>query len=430
MDNSFLLKIAGGHPLQGVAEIAGSKNGCLAVLAGTILNEGRSKITNVPDLTDVKTLLAIFSALGISIDYDPIAKQIVVDSSAISTDQAPYELVSRMRASFFIIGPLIARLHSAKIPLPGGCSIGARPVDLHLKGLEKLGTEISINHGVVEARATKLTGASITLDYPSVGATQTILMAACLADGETVIENAAQEPEVADLVQYCRSIGARVAGEGTPQLRIQGVPALKSDIQHEIIPDRIEVGTFAAMSVITGCPLIIQPVIPAHISMILAKYREMGVEFEMNGKVLDVKPQPDRKDLRPTSIITAPFPGFPTDMQAQMMSVLTLVPGISKIEETVFENRFLHVAELARMGANIQVKGRQAVVVGVDKLLGAPVEATDLRASACLIIAALVAEGVTCISGLKHLMRGYENICGRLQSIGVKAELVKAEIEG
>lgn len=420
----LLLKIEGGNKISGVAEVAGSKNGCLAILAGTILNQGQSIITNIPELTDVKTFLSIFSALGISANYDSTKKEMIIDASTIATDEAPYELVSKMRASFFIIGPLLARLNTARVPLPGGCSIGARPVDLHLKGLEKLGAEISINHGVVEVKAKKLRGGNINLDFPSVGATQTILMAACLAEGQTIIENAAQEPEVADLAKYCRSLGAEISGEGSPIITINGKTSLKADITHKIIPDRIEVGTFTAMSAIMNCPLTISPVVPTHLSMVLSKYHEMGVEFDILEHSIIVKPS---ANLKPVSVTTATFPGFPTDMQAQIMSVLTITPGVSKVEETIFENRFLHVAELTRMGANIQVKGRQAVIVGVDKLLGAPVEATDLRASACLILAGLAAEGTTYISGLHHLMRGYENICGRLQSLGAKVELINTE---
>ncbi|MEB3336263.1 MAG: UDP-N-acetylglucosamine 1-carboxyvinyltransferase [Leptolyngbyaceae bacterium] len=420
MNNNLVLSIEGGHKIGGTARIAGSKNGSLAVLAATILNEGQSRILDVPDLSDIATLLKIFDALGIHVDYNSSTKKTLVDASEITSDSAPYELVSKMRASFFIIGPLLARLHRARIPLPGGCSIGARPVDLHLRGLASLGAEITIDHGIVEAKAQKLTGANIVLDYPSVGATQTILMAACLAEGTTLIENAAQEPEVADLVQYCRSLGVEIEGAGTARLIIQGQKSLNVDIEHRVIPDRIEVGTFIAMSAVTRCPLVLAPVVPEHLYSAISKYQEMGLEFEMIDQVMHVNPC---DDLRPVSITTAPFPGFPTDMQAQLTAALSIVPGTSSVEETVFENRFLHVAELRRMGANIQVKDRQARITGVDKLLGAPVEATDLRASAALIIAALVADGVTQISEVHHLMRGYEDICGRLESIGAKAKL-------
>jgi UDP-N-acetylglucosamine 1-carboxyvinyltransferase len=348
-----------------------------------------------------------------------------VDATHINHSKPPYDLVSKLRASFFVIGPLLARLGVARVPLPGGCAIGARPVNLHVQGLQAMGATVHIDHGTVHAYVSgvnkRLKGAKICLDYPSVGATETLLMAATLAEGETIIENAAAEPEVMDLAGFCRAMGARIRGAGTKTIVVSGVPHLHST-DYAIIPDRVEAGTFLAASAITNSPLLLYPVISDHLTSVLSKLRAIGADVRFDGtNRLHVIPSNVRHAC---DIETLPFPGFPTDMQAQFMALLTLAEGSSVITETVFENRLRHVAELNRMGADIRVKGNIAIVQGVPKLSGAPVVATDLRASAALVIAGLAAEGTTIVQGLHHLDRGYENIEGKLKELGAKIERV------
>jgi UDP-N-acetylglucosamine 1-carboxyvinyltransferase len=363
----------------------------------------------------------ILMTLGVKIDRQ--GDIIDIKAGELSESQAPYELVSQLRASFFAIGPILARLGVARVPLPGGCAIGARPVDLHVRGLQSMGAEVHIEHGVVHAHVAganrRLKGARIYLDYPSVGATETLMMAATLADGETIIENAAQEPEVIDLANFCRAMGARIHGAGSKTIIISGVPSLHS-ADYSIIPDRIEAGTFLIAGAITGCEINLSPIIPEHLSPVLAKLKTMGVKIRMEGlNHLSIIPG---EQLKATDIKTLPYPGFPTDMQAPFMALLTLCEGNSLISETVFENRFGHVPELSRMGADIQVKGNTVLVRGVPLLSGAPVTATDLRASAALVLAALAAEGETTIQGLKHLDRGYEQLEAKLRQLGAKIE--------
>jgi UDP-N-acetylglucosamine 1-carboxyvinyltransferase len=363
----------------------------------------------------------ILMTLGVKIDRQ--GDIIDIKAGELSESQAPYELVSQLRASFFAIGPILARLGIARVPLPGGCAIGARPVDLHVRGLQSMGAEVHIEHGVVHAHVAganrRLKGARIYLDYPSVGATETLMMAATLADGETIIENAAQEPEVIDLANFCRAMGARIHGAGSKTIIISGVPSLHS-ADYSIIPDRIEAGTFLIAGAITGCEINLSPIIPEHLSPVLAKLKTMGVKIRMEGlNHLSIIPG---EQLKATDIKTLPYPGFPTDMQAPFMALLTLCEGNSLISETVFENRFGHVPELSRMGADIQVKGNTVLVRGVPLLSGAPVTATDLRASAALVLAALAAEGETTIQGLKHLDRGYEQLEAKLRQLGAKIE--------
>jgi UDP-N-acetylglucosamine 1-carboxyvinyltransferase len=364
----------------------------------------------------------IVSALGVKLRRDGDLMEI--DATHIGQSQAPYELVSQLRASFFVIGPLLARLGVANVPLPGGCAIGARPVDLHVRGLQALGADVQIQHGVVRACITggrrRLQGAKIYLDYPSVGATETLMMAATLADGETILDNAAQEPEVIDLANFCCAMGANIQGAGTKTIRIQGVPKLHT-ADYSIVPDRIEAGTFLVAGAITQSEISLSPVIPDHLTAAIAKLRSAGTQVVMDA--------PDRLRVIPgaieaVDIETQPFPGFPTDMQAQFMALLTLSNGSSVITETVFENRLRHVAELQRMGADIRVKGNIAVVRGVPILSGAPVVATDLRASAALVLAGLAAEGKTIVQELRHLDRGYENLAGKLQQLGARVERV------
>jgi UDP-N-acetylglucosamine 1-carboxyvinyltransferase len=363
----------------------------------------------------------ILMTLGVKIDRQ--GDIIDIKAGELSESQAPYELVSQLRASFFAIGPILARLGVARVPLPGGCAIGARPVDLHVRGLQSMGAEVHIEHGIVHAHVAganrRLKGARIYLDYPSVGATETLMMAATLADGETIIENAAQEPEVIDLANFCRAMGARIHGAGSKTIIISGVPSLHS-ADYSIIPDRIEAGTFLIAGAITGCEINLSPIIPEHLSPVLAKLKTMGVKIRMEGlNHLSILPG---EQLKATDIKTLPYPGFPTDMQAPFMALLTLCEGNSLISETVFENRFGHVPELSRMGADIQVKGNTVLVRGVPLLSGAPVTATDLRASAALVLAALAAEGETTIQGLKHLDRGYEQLEAKLRQLGAKIE--------
>lgn len=363
----------------------------------------------------------ILSALGVKLEqHNDILD---INASVIGQSKAPYELVSQLRASFFIIGPLLARLGVARIPLPGGCTIGARPVDLHVRGLQAMGADVQIEHGMVHAYVKgsnrKLKGAKIYLDYPSVGATETLMMAATLAEGETTIENAAQEPEVIDLANFCGAMGARIWGAGSNTITIAGVPSLHS-ADYTINPDRIEAGTFLVAGAITHSELSLSPVVPDHLTAVIVKLREIGAQVIAEApNQLRIIPG-DR--LKATDIETLPYPGFPTDMQAQFMALLTLSEGDSVITETVFENRMRHVAELNRMGADIRVKGKHALVRGVPMLSGAPVVATDLRASAALVLAALAAAGKTTIQGLHHLDRGYEQLEVKLLSLGARLQ--------
>ncbi len=414
-----VLRIRGGVPLRGEVAVNGAKNSALAIMAGALLSSQECRIRNVPNLVDVHRMGQVLTALGVKVRYDRGALDL--DVTHLHRSLAPYEIVSQLRASFFVIGPLLARLGVARVPMPGGCAIGARPVELHVRGLQALGAVVQIEHGMVHAYARKLKGANIYLDYPSVGATETLMMAATLAEGETVIENAAQEPEVVDLANFCRSMGAKIRGAGTKTITVVGVPRLHST-EYSIIPDRIEAGTFMAAAAITRSDVLITPVIPEHLTPVIAKLNEIGFQVSVvapNG----VRVQPGAGIYQGTDIETLPFPGFPTDMQAQFMALLTLSEGSSVVTETVFENRLRHVAELQRLGANIRVKGNHAVIQGVPFLSGAPVTATDLRASAALVLAGLAAQGETVISGLHHLDRGYERLEEKLRGLG--ADLVR-----
>jgi UDP-N-acetylglucosamine 1-carboxyvinyltransferase len=368
----------------------------------------------------------ILSALGVKLERN--GDTLDIDARHLEQSRAPYELVSQLRASFFVIGPVLARLGVARVPLPGGCAIGARPVDLHVRGLQAMGAEVHIDHGMVHAYVSgsgskKLKGAKIYLDCPSVGATETLMMAATLAEGETTIENAAQEPEVVDLANFCIAMGAKIRGAGSNTIVISGVPSLHS-VDYSIIPDRIEAGTFLVAGAITHSEISLSPVVPEHLTSAIAKLREIGAKVVAEGAD-GLRLIPGR--LRATDIETLPYPGFPTDMQAQFMALLARSEGDSVITETVFENRLRHVAELNRMGADIRVKGNNAIIRGVPLLSGAPVVATDLRASAALVLAALAAEGKTTIQGLHHLDRGYDNLEGKLRQLGAKLQRVQEE---
>jgi len=424
-EDKSVLQIWGRASLHGQVKISGAKNSALAIMAGGLLCSEDCRLRNVPSLVDIMRMGQILSALGVKLERS--GDTLDINARELGQSKAPYELVSQLRASFFVIGPLLARLGVARVPLPGGCAIGARPVDLHVRGLQAMGAEVHIDHGIVHAYVSgsdrKLKGAKIYLDYPSVGATETLMMAATLAEGETTIENAAQEPEVVDLANFCMAMGAKIRGAGTNTIIISGVPKLHS-VDYSIIPDRIEAGTFLIAGAITHSEITIFPVVPDHLTAVIAKLREIGA------KVIAEEPNslrivPGR--LRATDIETLPYPGFPTDMQAPFMALLTQSEGDSVITETVFENRLGHVAELNRMGADIRVKGKNAIVRGVPILSGAPVVATDLRASAALVLAALAAEGKTTIQGLHHLDRGYDNLEGKLRQLGVRLQRVQDE---
>ncbi|MBU7581472.1 MAG: UDP-N-acetylglucosamine 1-carboxyvinyltransferase [Nostoc sp. TH1S01] len=420
--DSSVLQIWGGHPLHGHVKISGAKNSALVIMAGALLCSGDCHIRNVPLLADVEKMGQVLSALGVSVSRQ--GDILDINASNISTSKAPYELVTQLRASFFAIGSILARLGVAQMPLPGGCAIGARPVDLHVRGLQAMGAEVQIEHGICNAYVPgggRLKGAKIYLDTPSVGATETLMMAATLADGETIIENAAREPEVADLANFCNAMGAKIHGAGTSIITIVGVPQLHS-VDYSIIPDRIETGTFLVAGAITRSEISLSPVVPDHLIPVIAKLREIGVPIiEEAPDCLRLLPA---ENLKATYIETLPHPGFPTDMQAPFMALLTLAEGDSIINESVFENRLRHASELNRLGADIRVKGNAAFIRGVPKLSGAPVLGTDLRASAALVLAGLAAEGQTTFQGLHHLDRGYDRLDIKLQQLGAKIKRV------
>jgi len=408
--------VTGGAKLEGKITISGAKNAVLPIIVASLLSSGKCKIQDVPRLADVDTISEVLEILGAKVSFE--GNTLDIDSSNVNNFEAPYEYVRKMRASVLVMGPLLARLGKVKISMPGGCAIGTRPIDLHLKGLEALGAVISMDHGNIEARAEKLKGTKIYLDFPSVGATENIMMAATLAEGTTVIENAAEEPEIVDLANFLNSMGAIVKGAGTNVIRIEGVKAL-GESTHTVIPDRIEAGSYLVAGAMTGGNLLLENVIVDHLKPVIAKLQECGTEVYEENNCLRVI---GKETIKAVDIKTLPYPGFPTDMQAQFLALMTKSTGTSLITETVFENRFMHADELKRMGADIKVEGRSAVVEGTKKLYGCPVKATDLRAGAALIIAALVAEGDTEISGVHHIDRGYENIVEKLRSVGAKIE--------
>ncbi|MEB3224160.1 MAG: UDP-N-acetylglucosamine 1-carboxyvinyltransferase [Candidatus Sericytochromatia bacterium] len=410
------LIIQGGQTLKGSVRISGAKNSALALIAGTLLGDGVTELRNVPDLLDVRVIAEVLGHLGAGVTNDRDGR-LVIDARGVVNHVAPYDLVTKMRASFFVLGPILARLGKAKIPLPGGCAIGSRPVDLHLKGLRALGATVQIEHGFVEATADRLYGAHIYLDYPSVGATENIMMAATLAHGMTVLENCAQEPEIVDLADMLNAMGANIRGAGTETIVIQGVERLGGCL-HTVIPDRIEAGTMMMAAAITRSETRIEGVRLDHMQAVVSKLSEAGILIQPDGP--DSVIVKGHEDMKPVDVRTMPYPGFPTDLQAPMMALLSTIPGTSMISETVFENRFLHVDELLRMGANIKTEGNAAVILGTRRLTGAPVKATDLRAGAALIIAALAAEGESQIAGLHHIDRGYESIEAKFRGAGVK----------
>jgi UDP-N-acetylglucosamine 1-carboxyvinyltransferase len=408
-----LIAVQGGRRLVGDIPISGAKNAALPLLASALLSEEECVLTNVPRLRDVSTTLSLLRHLGASAQDDG-AGTVSVTARTLSSADAPYELVKTMRASILVLGPLVARCGEARVALPGGCAIGARPVNLHLSGLERMGAEVSIDHGYIRVKAGTLRGARIALDLPSVTGTENLLMAATLADGTTTIEHAAREPEIVDLANALIARGAKIQGAGTDVITVDGVSSLRGG-RYRVMPDRIETGTYLAAAAITGGDVFLRGAVGAHLEAVLAKLREAGVDVRSEGDGLRVA---RRDPLRGVDVTTAPYPGFPTDMQAQMMALLCVANGASVLTETVFENRMTHVAELQRMGASIRVEGNHAVVRGVPRLSGAPVMASDLRASAGLVVAGLAAEGETLISRVYHLDRGYERMEEKLTRVG------------
>lgn len=414
------LIVKGGNRLVGTVKTSGAKNAVLPIIAASILGTSPSRLDEIPALEDVRTICAVLECLGIKVDASE-PHTLKIDSREITSCEAPYELVRSMRASFLVMGPLLARKGYARISQPGGCAIGTRPIDLHLKGFEALGVKIEQGHGYIEASAPEgMTGANIYLDFPSVGATENIMMAAAMADGTTVLENPAEEPEIVDLANYLNQMGARVRGAGTNVITIEGVSELHG-VQHSVIPDRIEAGTYMIAAAMTGGDVIIENVLPEHQKPLIAKLREAGALVEEDIDRIHVV---GSGRLKAVDIKTLPYPGFPTDMQAQMMAMLSVAEGRSKITETVFENRFMHVVELNRMGANITTEGRSAVITGPAHLTGCTVRATDLRAGAAMILAGLVAEGATEICDIYHIDRGYEEIAAKLTRLGADIKRV------
>ncbi|MFC1595750.1 UDP-N-acetylglucosamine 1-carboxyvinyltransferase [Candidatus Margulisiibacteriota bacterium] len=407
--------IRGGRPVNGRVKASGAKNAALPILAAMLMLPGENTITNIPNLADVITMIRMLRSLGLRAEYiKPNTVKTWRNGGTIKYI-APYDLVTKMRASFFVAGPLLATRRVAKIPMPGGCAIGTRPIGLHLKGFEALGAKVNIEHGFVELKAKKLIGNKVYLDFPSVGATENIIMAAVFAEGQTIIENAAREPEIEDLINFLKQAGADIKGSGTDVIEINGVTELHSVKDYSIIPDRVEAGTLLLAGAITKGAVTVDNVQPKHFEGLLRKLKESGVQIEVMDNSVSLKTNGARKSI---DIETLPHPGFPTDMQAQMMAYLTTAEGTSVITETVFENRFTHAQELQRMGANIKISEHNAIVHGVQKLSGAPVKVTDLRAGAALILAGLAAEGETLVYGMKHINRGYERIVDKLNSIG------------
>lgn len=416
--------VRGGARLAGEVAVSGAKNAALPVLISALLTAEPCRYERVPRLADIHTTLKLLAALGVKIDKESWAcgrGDLQLCAENVNKFEASYELVKTMRASFLVLGPLLARFGQARVSTPGGCAIGARPINLHLKGLEAMGATIAQSHGYVEVSAARLRGAKIYLDVPSVGATENLMMAATLADGTTILENAAQEPEIEDLAAALNGMGARVRGAGTAIVRIDGVGSLHG-LAHRIIPDRIEAGSFVIAGALTGGDVWIKDARAEHLDAFLIKLKEAGVVLAADAGGIRVQ---RNGKLRSVNVTTQPYPGFPTDLQAQMMALLSVAEGVSVITETIFENRFMHAQELDRMGARIQLEGNRAVVRGVRELSGAPVMATDLRASVCLILAGLVASGTTEVSRVYHLDRGYEQIEKKLSRLGAQIERIR-----
>ncbi len=408
------LLIKGGTPLAGKLEVSGAKNAALPILAGSLLSPEPVIVRNVPQLKDVATTITLLQSLGVEVTFDE-KLSVEVNAADVSERRAPYELVKTMRASILVLGPLVARFGEADVSLPGGCAIGARPVNLHVQGLQAMGADVDVENGYIRARADRLVGAHIVFDTVTVTGTENLMLAATLADGETILENAAREPEVKDVADFLNSMGAKIEGAGTSTIRIEGVEALHGT-DHTVLPDRIEAGTYLVAAAMTGGKLRLNNVTPAHLEAVIGKLREAGATIGTGDDWIEL----DMQGHRPAGvdIRTTPYPGFPTDMQAQFCAMNAMADGVGTITETIFENRFQHVLELQRMGADIQIEGNTAVCRGVDRLTAAPVMATDLRASAGLVLAGLAADGETLVDRIYHVDRGYERIEEKLRQLG------------
>jgi UDP-N-acetylglucosamine 1-carboxyvinyltransferase len=414
------IRIRGGKPLRGTVPVSGAKNAALPILISSLLTEQPCTYSQVPGLFDIQTTFKLLTHLGVRVSWDAQANTATLQAADPCSCDAPYDLVRTMRASVVVLGPLLARYGRAKVSLPGGCAIGARPINYHLTGLERLGAEINLENGYVIASAKKLRGARVAFEFPSVGATENILMAATLAEGETLMENCAKEPEIIDLAKALRAMGAEIEGEGTEIIRVQGKPSL-GGCAHRIMADRIEAGTFLAAGFATQGKVRVEGIDPLSLESVLAKFEDAGARITRGDHFVELE---TLSRPRATDVTTLPFPGFPTDMQAQFMALMMVADGASVITETIFENRFMHVPELSRLGADITIRGNSAVIRGVDKLLGAPLMATDLRASASLILGGLCAEGETLVNRVYHLDRGYEKIEEKLRLLGADIERI------
>jgi len=411
--------IRGGERLIGEVEVSGSKNATLPIFVASLLTEGSNHFDNVPNLIDVRTIVKVLKNLGVKVSEE--GRTYRIDATEVTNYEAPYDLVKTMRASILVLGPLVARMRKANVSLPGGCAIGARPINLHLMGLETMGAKIELRHGYIEAKADRLKGADISFDTTTVTGTENLMMAAALAKGKTTLQNAAMEPEVVDLANVLNKMGAKISGAGTRLIEIEGVESLQA-VEHSIIPDRIEAGTLMVAAGVTRGNIRILHCPFNHMETVVHKLREAGMEIESDGDGVRVV---GNKRIRSVDVKTQPYPGFPTDMQAQFMVLMSLAKGLSVISETIFENRFIHVSELRRMGADIRIQGNSAIIQGVGNLSGAPVMATDLRASASLMLAGLAATGVTEISRVYHLDRGYEGLDKKVVKLGADIKRVK-----
>jgi UDP-N-acetylglucosamine 1-carboxyvinyltransferase len=418
MSSKFVIR--GGNRLEGLVKVSGAKNSALKLMAAALLTEDTTILHNVPLISDVKTMAAVIERLGAKVTYtEPDIVEIRPSNRLLP--EAPYELVSQMRASIIVLGPLLARLGRARVAMPGGCNIGSRKIDMHIRGLERLGARFEVGHGYIEAVCEKLVGTSIMLEFPSVGATENLLMAATLAEGVTIIKNAAREPEIKNLADFLIAMGAKIEGAGTSRIRVEGVDKL-SGTEFKVVPDRIEAGTFIVAAAITGGDVIVEDIIPEHLELVINRLCDMGVDVKVSDKGWVRVAGCER--IKPADIATLPYPGFPTDMQTQIMAMLALADGTSVITENIFENRFMFVDELSRMGGDIRIEGRHAVINGISRLTGAAVKCPDLRGGAALAIAGLVADGVTEVFDIYHIDRGYHKFEQKLQAMGAEIERV------
>lgn len=410
--------VHGGASLSGEVRVEGAKNSALKLMAAALMAPGPSRITNVPDISDVQTMGEVLEGLGARVSRDD--HSLIIDATELTSFEAPYEMVAKMRASISVLGPLIARVGQAHVAMPGGCNIGSRKIDMHIRGLEGLGVEITTGHGFIHAAAPGgLKGADVVLDFPSVGATENLLMAAIVAEGTTTIENAAREPEIQDLAEFLNGMGARIEGAGSPTMTVEGVESLRP-VDHQVVGDRVEAGTFLVAGALCGGPVTVSGFNPAHLDMVLVKLEQAGCPIERRSESVTIS---SAGDLSCVDVQTLPYPGFPTDMQAQFMTLMALAGGSCVVTENVFENRFMFADELVRMGADIRIEGHHALIKGVEGLSGAPVRSPDLRAGAALVLAGLVAEGDTLVSDIHHIERGYERFVEKLLALGADMEL-------